>query len=565
MKLLNCKMINFGSYSNLSFDFNARGLVLIHGATGAGKSTLPDAVCWGLFGTTAKNMSADEIKSWKNLNALTEVSLTLVNKGQVYRIYRKRGKGANDLFYTTDDGADTRGKDISDTQQLLNASLGFDFDSFVSSSYYHEFNATNSFFIAPAKDRRALLERVANLNLPKRLLTQIIEDKKAARENILGFEATLSFNSGKLEATVNSLSVYDKNIADWNLNRKTTIEKFNKLNEEYEVNKAKKLYELLYNEKQFISNKKSKVAVLSEKITEEKLKLKPNDYYDSAINTLAKKQSTVCIACNQMKNSESILTQIHVLRQSKEDNNKIRYNIDNYNKEIDRLETEASPNLREISRLQIEENPYLDRMNEESSKSNPFFESKERLLLQLNNIKQFITIAKDSLDKNKECLRIIEIKKTILTDLRTRLLERAILSIQNNTNQYLETYFDSEFRVKLNSKLDNIDVEIDKGGYKCSFWQLSKGQRRLLTLCFCLSVLEESSNNSGTRFHTLFLDEPTDGFDTEMKIKSFKLFEALSIKYPSVFVIEHSTELKSLFTNQVEVRLELDESKIYES
>ena len=61
---------NFLTMKQAHVNLNNRGLVLISGvneddkstdSNGAGKSTLVDALCWCLFGVTARGVTADEV------------------------------------------------------------------------------------------------------------------------------------------------------------------------------------------------------------------------------------------------------------------------------------------------------------------------------------------------------------------------------------------------------------------------------------------------------------------------------------------------------------------------
>jgi DNA repair exonuclease SbcCD ATPase subunit len=65
MRILSCQAQNFGSYKELNLDLADIGLSLVYGRTGSGKSTLPDVVAWTLFGTTAKDGAADDVRSWQ--------------------------------------------------------------------------------------------------------------------------------------------------------------------------------------------------------------------------------------------------------------------------------------------------------------------------------------------------------------------------------------------------------------------------------------------------------------------------------------------------------------------
>lgn len=124
MKPIKLTISAFGSYAGqtpeINFEqFEEKGLFLISGDTGAGKTTIFDAICFALYGTTSgsyrdpKNLRSEyapaEVKSF--------VDFTFSHQGREYRIYRqpqyerplKRGTGVrqepeNAVFWC---GADT--------------------------------------------------------------------------------------------------------------------------------------------------------------------------------------------------------------------------------------------------------------------------------------------------------------------------------------------------------------------------------------------------------------------------------------------------------------------------
>ena len=154
---------NFASYSKLVIDFTQEsGLTLIEGPTGAGKSTLCDIVPWVLFGRTAKGGTVDEIRTWNNREPTIGTVVLSLPDGK-WEIVRTRGK-SNDLAFRCAGLQDLqRGKDLSDTQRLLNQKLGMDFDLYLAGAYYHEFSPTAQFFTSTAKTRRVTCENLVDL------------------------------------------------------------------------------------------------------------------------------------------------------------------------------------------------------------------------------------------------------------------------------------------------------------------------------------------------------------------------------------------------------------------
>lgn len=106
MRPLKLTLTAFQSYLDEKVDFQnlgKKGLFLIDGPTGAGKTTLFQAIVYALYGTTTD--SAVDTKDLRNINAdpsqVTSVELIFEEKGKEYRVYRepqqtnskKRGEG----------------------------------------------------------------------------------------------------------------------------------------------------------------------------------------------------------------------------------------------------------------------------------------------------------------------------------------------------------------------------------------------------------------------------------------------------------------------------------------
>src|ERR1017187_5196358 len=131
MRILSASATNFASYKELAFDFTNQGLTLVQGATGSGKSTLCDLVPWVLFGTTAKCGTVNDILSWPG-DEVTRADVCVEIGGVNYYITRTRGPKAkdNDLRWIVDCcwECPKRGKDLVDTQRLINQLLGIDAD-----------------------------------------------------------------------------------------------------------------------------------------------------------------------------------------------------------------------------------------------------------------------------------------------------------------------------------------------------------------------------------------------------------------------------------------------------
>lgn len=152
MKFHTLNVENFLTLRTATVNLDGRGLQLIQGANeddssassnGAGKSSLVDAICWCLYGITARDVKGDSVV---NLGAKKNcmVSLTVSNGSARYRItrYRKHATGKNSLV--VEDCTEEAGKgeptDLSrgtdaETQKVVEKILGASREVFMSSVY----------------------------------------------------------------------------------------------------------------------------------------------------------------------------------------------------------------------------------------------------------------------------------------------------------------------------------------------------------------------------------------------------------------------------------------------
>lgn len=151
MKLLSVQIENFMAIGNATISLADRGLVLIQGeneddtsaiSNGAGKSSIADAICWCLYGATARGEDGDGVV---NITAGkgTAVSIDIEEEtkiGEFYRIarYRKHKTYKNTLRVIKIDGATstdlTKGTDKL-TQEVVTQIMGCSLDVFWGAIY----------------------------------------------------------------------------------------------------------------------------------------------------------------------------------------------------------------------------------------------------------------------------------------------------------------------------------------------------------------------------------------------------------------------------------------------
>lgn len=150
IKFGDVKIQNFLAIESAQVNLSDKGLVLVSGinktdssatSNGSGKSSLADALCWGLYGKTARDESGDAIVSrHRKRGEGCHVQTQVFDGNQEYLIsrYRKDSNLKNKLVVELVNGSShqdlTKGTD-TETQELVNKLLGCDHKIFVAAIY----------------------------------------------------------------------------------------------------------------------------------------------------------------------------------------------------------------------------------------------------------------------------------------------------------------------------------------------------------------------------------------------------------------------------------------------
>ena len=491
MRIIKIQAENFASYEYLEFDPSNKGLTLIQGPTGSGKSTLCDLVPWCLFGQTAKNGAVDEVLSWSGGVTTVKVSVSFCD--HLITVVRIRGPKAkeNDLFFLYGSVTPERGKDLNDTQKLINNLLGIDANLYLSGAYFHEFSTTAQFFTTTAKNRRLICEQIVDLSLAKTLQVKLSEDKKSKNKQLTEVISA----SRSIDAVLASLS-------------KTITMQGNAI-KIWQDNHENKKRELANKYDNFERVRKDLVSALTVKLA-----LHPK-----------------CPSCGTKMDKEAHAKNIQI--------------------RINEEKTKENPYLDQLAALETETSPHAQQTDELEREYAAKAWQREEL-----DTKHF---------KLCDDISDLETLEEVTDAYRGITIQNAIAFIEDNTNKLLTDYFDGEINVKFEtSSNDKIEVMIAKDGNTCAYTQLSKGQRCLLKLCFGISIMQAVSNHSGINFSQIMIDEGLEGMDEALKIKAYRLLQYLATQYESVFVVEHSAELKNLFDNKISVQLVNGHSELSE-
>lgn len=150
MKFQKLTIKNFLTIGEASIELDDRGLLLIQGenqddpsaeSNGAGKSSVVDALCWALYGTTARGVTGDAVVN-KTAKKDCHVAVVMVEGDKEYRVvrYRKDSAAKNVVTISERDLTTGVGGDLSkgtdkETQEVINAVMGCSLDVFMAAVY----------------------------------------------------------------------------------------------------------------------------------------------------------------------------------------------------------------------------------------------------------------------------------------------------------------------------------------------------------------------------------------------------------------------------------------------
>lgn len=221
MKIISLDIKNFGPIEAALLYLDGRGLVNIEGvnnddpsadSNGAGKSTIPDALYWCLFGETARGVSGDDvIANFAGKNCQVEVRVIADHKTYVISRWRKcKGKGkASGLALGVEDpsGALTDLSQGTDklTQVKIEQILGCSKEVFTKAVYSGQ-EALPDLPKMTDKQIKELVEEAAGIEILTRayeLARSHLRDKERAQADAVRNlqEAERRFNDAELAVT----------------------------------------------------------------------------------------------------------------------------------------------------------------------------------------------------------------------------------------------------------------------------------------------------------------------------------------------------------------------------
>jgi len=593
------KAENFQSWASLEFDVQ-NGITLITGynyddntAEGAGKSAILNAICWGLFGEIPKDTKMDDVIKQGEKNCFVKVELS---NGLIV----ERSRKPNDLTLTTESGT-IRGKDIKETQKLVERYSGFTYETFLQSVYFAQ-NSLVKFILLNEDGKAKILSQIADLS-------GFDEARKKAHD--LAREANLKYmvESNKVNDLEQAIKLTNDQISSLrDIRIKFEFDKSKSIaNLELKIEDIKKQIELVGYIPELTADyymKLSELRSTAKNYAEETMRLKTELAQQSqkqvrknsleveikrAKEEIAflqhEQQDNSCLYCGSVLKSKELQQYIQSRLKYTEDKSKELDNLNFTNtkeleeqycfyeetsrsiqqdlKEIEILETEVRHKKEKLMMLGIQLDQTKKELESLKNREYPDIDRRIELLQTSMFQKQH---ERESTGKQVEQLtntqKMYETIKDGLKEVKSLSFQQLLNELNERTNYYLNELFDQSISIVFSNigtdgETSKIETILTIAGEPRKLGLFSGGQTRRIMLAVDLAISDIIHSRKGLEDRLLILDEYFKDLSQESIEKICKLLSSLN---KNVIMIEHNTILRSLANNVINVEYKNGES-----
>jgi len=556
----------FGSFiTPFSFIFKDKGLVIIKGENGVGKTTLINALCWAWFGETLKEKAS--VQTWEHEQPQnfqgTKVENIFEKDGKVYKVVRcidykgdvfgRRGKSG---LFIKEGVKELHIGGKRETQMYLEKLLGMSYTLFKNSVTFGQ--KLNRFVEEDGKTKKLILEELFEVNFINTIKEKVDRDIKKYKEAFDEAEK----QKIEVETQIKGKEETLKELEDY--------EKEDKKSKQSEIKELEEKKSKLVKEYSIASNDFSdlkgldiniKITTLNKGLnTLNKTYQDSKRSFDRVIDSLESKPDTIAGLQESIKESEKAIEVINkstcpecgqklplrerslLIREKTEKVIKLKRLISETQTQNDKDAETLKDCKKDLSKL---EEDYLKDSKDLLDKANIWEKKKEKYLK--------LELTKDNLEKeiNQLRIRLEKLKSPVVTQKSIKIKEDLIklkkqfkpikitynnLQIKLDNLKWVSTnplsnsgikafIFDSQLN-RINKKLKNyskfigfypkIEVDMDssrkdiivtlyKGDIQIPFNDLSGGQGQLVNIIIAFAQNDIFSENKP--MNILFLDE----------------------------------------------------------
>ena len=541
MYIENIKITNFKSiYGTQEFDFtNLDGLIKLSGPIGSGKTTLAEAMLWGLFGTV-KGQNNTHLVSWNEKSCTVEMNI--ISKNKKIHIVRN----SIDPLFIEVNGKVLSASNKRNTQAILEEEL-FDVPKLaITKMCIISFNAFNSLADMNPAETKTFLDEIFGFKLFSDYNDEIVLERKTQQNEATKLAAIYSETLNQIERLKAKKAEQEREIEN-SVDLNAQKQKRDEL-----VNQGKELKQQYTDiDTEYIKKENeintTKLDVYTKKMEYATLGKQEKSKYNSF-------KSGKCPTCG------------HDIEATVIDGYKDK--MYEYADLYKRMESEEQ----EIERqLQLVRNKHNEELSELRNKMNDLkiqINNIDTEIAKYNNAVKLIAENYDSLIRESE-EKSVELKNAIdKTDieigqwndmnelftktLRYNLLDTLIPHI-NKSIQYYINKLDQSFKITFDQEFKS-HIFVDSFEKEIAYNNLSTGQRKSLDLAIIFGILQNII--ASVNFNVILLDELFSNMDADTRNTMLTLLKEAMGEEKSIFVINHAEMNDDYFKHKIRVKLQ---------
>ena len=526
MNIQKIRISNFKSiYDPLELDFNnIKGFWKISGSVGSGKTTIGEAIIFGLFGSVNGKNNSDLI-SWGQKHSLVE--LWCMSKGRNLYIKREINVYGQSPIYVEVDGEEIIFSNKRDAQGQLEKEYYDTSKATMELLCIISFNNFKSLATLNTQDTKKFLDQVLGFYILTQYAETCKELKSINQSNINSIKTDISrvqSQIDKLEEIAN-IDIIDGNIEEVKDSIKTTEFEIKKLEEQYNNE--------IIDIQSEIQNTKSELASL---IALGKNKAKEISFIEKG----------TCPTCGAPIDQSQLET--------KKQERKIL--LDQYNSKDAHIRV-LTEQISQIS----------SKMNNCTVEQKEFVKSQKNLLIRLEEQIRRLKLNVDEIESLKQ--KVEGLNKSLITyqqedsqwqelydalsvDIRTKVLSSFIPILNKNILNYTQR-LQQPYIVKFDS---NFKCMVNLYGYEkpIPISSLSTGQLKTVDMIIILGVLGTIIGSSSANI--MFLDELFSNLDANLRNEMCLVLKETISQDNTLFIISHQDLDESYFDGYINMKLE---------
>ena len=540
MIIKNIKITNFKSiYGTQEFNFEElKGLIKLSGTIGAGKTTIAEALLYGLYGNV-KGQNINQLISWNR--KFCEVEIEMISKDKEVRIIRATNKPLIVLVNNVVLSASNK----RDTQEIIESEI-YDVPKIaILKMCLISFNMFNSLASMNPAETKQFLDDVFGFKLFTEYNDQIVAERKVLTNDSIRIQAIY-------DETKNAIDVLKKK----------------KAAQIAEIKKTFNIDEYISNKNDLIEEGKQKKTELNEienerdkkvnEITDEISKMSKLITQELTLGKAARKnyetfKSGICPTCGQNIDDNVV----NSYKTELEEHQKL---YKEYNDKKTELDTNRTNVKNEYNTKVKEYNNELTKLRNkirDIDEQIRIYENGKKLIDE--NFDELITdneIKLNDLDKqikedDKEIGEWNDMSDLFSKTLRYNLLDTLIPHINKSINFFISR-LEQNYTIKYDQEF-KAHIFVDGYNKEIGYNNLSTGQRKSLDIAIIFGVLNNIISN--VDFNILFLDELFSNMDANTRNIMLNLLNETISKEKSVFVVNHAEMQDDYFDHKIRVGL----------